>query len=51
MSDHMELGESNIVPLEGGWFLNKLTGEKRDPEGRVFDKFGELVHDPGVNAD
>lgn len=46
MSDHMELGESHIIPIEDGWFLNKQTGEKRDPEGRVYDKFGELVHDP-----
>lgn len=46
MSDHMELGETGIVPLENGKFLNKQTGETVDSKGRVFDKFGELIYDP-----
>lgn len=45
--DEMEIGESGWVPEPNGWFRNKLTGERMDAEGRVYDRFGELVSDPG----
>lgn len=44
--DFMEFGDSDLVPIDGGWFLNKKTKEKIDPNGRVFDQFGELIFDP-----
>lgn len=46
MSDGMELGNSTMVPLEGGGFLHVATGNIIDESGRVYDKLGNLVFDP-----
>jgi len=57
MGDFMEIGSSNLVPIENGWLLNKVTGEKIDPEGVIYDKEGHVVFDPmdeddyGINFD
>jgi len=45
-NDFVEFGESNLIPIENGWFLNKKTKEKIDPDGRVFNEKDELVFDP-----
>ena len=45
-NDFIELGDTDLVPQEHGWFLNKRTGEKIDPHGRIYDKFGELIFEP-----
>ncbi|HJS83541.1 MAG TPA: hypothetical protein VJ742_11980 [Nitrososphaera sp.] len=46
MGDFMELGNSGLIPLPDGWFLDQETGSRVDPEGRIYDKQGELIHDP-----
>lgn len=43
--DFIEFGETGLVPQKDGWFFNKKTGERIDPDGRVFDESGELVKD------
>lgn len=45
-NDFMEIGDSGLVPQKDGWFYNKNTDEMIDPDGRVWDIEGELVHDP-----
>jgi hypothetical protein len=49
--DFMELGDSGLVPISDGWLLNTYTKETIDPEGRVYDKFGEVVFDPNLGED
>jgi hypothetical protein len=44
--DYMELGHSNLIPSKDGWYINKITEERIDPNGFIFDKDGNLVHDP-----
>lgn len=44
--DFMEMGDSGIVPLKDGWFLNKNTGETIDPHGVIYNKEGDVVYDP-----
>jgi hypothetical protein len=45
-NDHMDLGDSNLVPIKDGWYINKVTKERIDPNGFVFDEDGNLVYDP-----
>ena len=45
-SDFMELGDTNLVPIKDGWLLDKSSGNKIDPYGRVFDSNGEIILDP-----
>lgn len=45
-NDFIELGDSNLVPIDNGWFLNKETKDKIDSDGRVFNEAGELIFDP-----
>lgn len=42
----MELGESGLVPLKDGWYLEKTTGNRIDPSGRVYNTIGEIILDP-----
>ncbi len=49
--DHIELGETGLVPLADGWFKNIHTNETIDPNGCVFDEKGELVFDPNDESD
>ena len=44
----MEYGDSGIIALEDGWFLETKTGNTIDPVGRVYDKTGELIYDPTI---
>lgn len=41
--DFMELGDSGLVALGQGWLMDPKTGNKRSPEGNVFNRFGELI--------
>jgi hypothetical protein len=50
-NDFMELGDTNLVPMPDGWFLNKETGETIDPNGYVYDKSGEVIFDPFEEVD
>lgn len=45
-NDFIELGESNRVPVNGGWTLNKQTGEMTDPDGRIHPKDKKFVFEP-----
>lgn len=45
-SDYMEIA-GGLIPEEDGWMVDKFTGNRVDPEGRVFDRYGELLFDPG----
>ena len=51
MSDHMEMGDSGMVPQADGWFLDTKTGNRIDSGGRVFDQDGEMIWDPALNVD
>lgn len=44
--DYIEFGESGLVPLKDGWYLNRGTGEKISPDGQVFSEDGTLIFDP-----
>lgn len=46
MSDHMELGDSGLVPEADGWMRNKHTNERISPEGVIYSPEGEVVFDP-----
>lgn len=50
--DFMEMGESGLVALGDGWILDTKTGNKRSPDGHIFNKDGEMIFkfDP-INAD
>lgn len=50
-NDFIEFGETNLVPIENGWFLNKVTKDKIDPEGCVYNEAGELIFDPVVSME
>lgn len=43
MSDFIEMG--SIIPLEGGWYLDKETNTKfrRDAEGNVLGEDGKVI--------
>ncbi len=43
MDDFMEFGDSGWIPREAGWFVNKNTGERMDPDGNIYNESGELV--------
>lgn len=43
MDDFMELGESGLVPLEDGWFLEVATGNMIAPSGSVYGPDGSIV--------
>lgn len=45
--DFMEFGQG-LVGLPNGWALEKETGNKVDPEGKVFDKTGDLIWSPDI---
>ncbi len=51
MSDHMELGESGLVPEADGWLRNKHTGERISPEGVIYSPDGEVVWDPNFEEE
>lgn len=42
-NDFMEMGDSDLVPLPDGWYLEKSTGNKVDPDGNVFSPSGEMI--------
>ena len=44
--DFMEFGDSDLISIDNGWFLNKRTQEKIDPNGCVYNKDGDLIFDP-----
>lgn len=44
--DFIEFGESGLIPIQDGWFVNKANGDKIAPDGRVFNSSGDLIHDP-----
>lgn len=46
--DYMELGNSGLIPIKDGWFLDSETGNKIDPSGRVFDENHKLIYDPNL---
>ncbi len=43
MSDYMELGDTGFIIAEGGWYVNKRTGERISPEGDHYNAAGELI--------
>ncbi len=43
MSDFMELGQSSMVPIANGWWLDKITGYKISPDGEIFSATGEMI--------
>lgn len=43
--DFMEL-PNGLVPLKDGWFLERKTGNRIDPSGRVYNDIGEIIKDP-----
>lgn len=47
--DYMEIGDTGLVPLPDGWFLERYTGYTISPDGIVFDKDGEVFYDPFEN--
>jgi len=44
--DHIEFGESGLVPTNDGGFVNVNTGEVIDADGCIYDKDGEVIYDP-----
>lgn len=51
MSDHMELGDTGMIPEEDGWYKDKRNGNRVDPEGRVYDNEGEMIWDPVLDEE
>jgi len=49
--DHMELGDSGLIPEKGGWLRNKYTGERVSPDGVIYSKEGEVVYDPNFEEE
>lgn len=49
--DYMELGDSGLIPLGEGWMLDPRTGNKRSPDGKVFNNVGELIWDANITED
>lgn len=41
--DDMLMGDSTIKPIENGWWLDLLTGNKIDPRGNVYNDHGDIV--------
>lgn len=41
--DFMEAGDSGLVPLAGGWWLHKPSGNKISPEGKIYDNSGSII--------
>jgi len=37
MSDHMEIGDTGLVPIKEG-FLNVETGERLDHDGNIIEE-------------
>jgi len=50
-SDEIEIGNTGFTTTDDGWLINKRTGHKRDPEGRLYDGEGELIFDPFEDED
>lgn len=48
--DYVEIGDTGLIPLEDGWFQDKHTGNKIDPEGREFTEDGDPVDDGGYDG-
>lgn len=48
-SDFMEVG-NGLIPLEDGWYFDKETGYRVNPEGQVFDG-NECIFDPTENLE
>lgn len=44
--DFMELG--SLIPRPDGTYLDSNTGNVIDEMGRVYDKEGDLIFDPGT---
>lgn len=36
--DHMYMGDSTLLPLKDGWWLDTLTNNKISPDGIVYDQ-------------
>lgn len=49
--DFMELGGSGLVPIGEGWLLDTNTGNRMSPEGRVFNREGEILYVIDEDAD
>lgn len=45
MTDYMEYGDTNLIALPNGWFQDIDTGNKIDPEGRIYSRQGMLLQD------
>ena len=45
MTDHMELGESGLIPIQNGWFLQVETGMLIDPDGNYHNPATENSDD------
>lgn len=44
----MELGDSGIVSEADGWMTDKY-GNRRRPDGVVFNKEGQVIWDPAID--
>lgn len=47
MEDYMEYGQG-LISLPNGWALEKETGNRIDPDGRVFNVMGEMLWAPDI---
>lgn len=43
MDDYMEMGSSGLIPIAEGWWLDKATGNKVSPEGKIYSPSGDFV--------
>ena len=41
--DFMEIGDTGLFPLAGGWFYNRKTNEFIDPEGNIRPEVLDLI--------
>jgi len=41
--DFMEMGDTGLVPIGEGWYLNKANNHRIDPNGNEFDEDGNLI--------
>ncbi len=49
--DHMEIGETGLVPKKGGWYLDANAGKMIDPDGKSHDvdEDGNTYVDDGMD--
>lgn len=43
----MEFG-NGLISLADGWMLERETGNRIDPDGRVFNIMGEMLWSPDI---